>query len=848
VYRLVIRLRVPILIVSALITAFFARQIPNLRFEPDAEAYVPENHPVRVFWQEAKDRFGLGREILVAVQATGPGGVFTPRVLAGLSALTDALEKVDGVDSSQVRSLATAEAMIGTEDGLDVQRFYEEPPTSLEQALAIREMVFRNPVFLDRLVSRDGTIAAIFVKTELPEKQGTLVYARVQDVVDRHPIDGARVLVAGMPAIEYVYGRQMAADLERLIPLALAAVVAILYFCFPTVSLRTVAFRGAVILGAAMAWQAVHGSSWPFGHIFLGSVIAGLLTVGCVFFPAAVVAMSVVWTWGLQAMLDMPIYIAGTLVPPLLLAIGCADAIHITEGYHERMRSPGADKNQSVVEAMQEAWLPVVLTSLTNAAGFGSLIFGSMEVYRVFGITAASGLLVAMVLSVTFLPAGLAVLPAPRSQMHRPGSSALTRFLVAMAERLEARRLLVLGWTTAVIALFGFYAAYLKVDYSWVESLAPDTPVLEADRILRTHHGGTTPMNVIVRAPEVDGIKDPELLRAIDRVLDSIAEHPAVGDTRSIAEYIKRMNQAMNADRPEALRIPDSRDLVAQYLLFYSMSGDPTEYDDLSDYDYQAANLSILLRTDRLSAIHAVDDRLTALLEEHLAPLGATSTITGSANVLETILGMVVDSQVGSLGSATAMVGIFLWIFFRSLRDALICLLPMLVTAVVNFGGMTMLGIPLGPDKAMISAIALGLGIDYSIHLMSRFHRHLAAGMTVTQGVVESMRGTGRAILFNGAVVVAGFLVLGTSATPSNATFGLMIASNIVLACVTAMVVVPAALAVVGYVEARRAERRPVRIGGHLFQARTARALGLGAGPQLIRPGESGTEPSRARS
>ncbi len=842
-YRLVIRLRIPILVVSVLITAFFARQIPNLRFEPDAEAYVPENHPVRVFWREAKDRFGLGREILVAVEASGPEGVFTPTILGGLSALTDALAQVEGVDASQVRSLSTAEAMLGTDEGLDIQRFFEQPPASLREAREVRKRVFQNPVFLDRLVSRDGSIAAIFLKSELAEEAGPQVYARVADVVEGHTIEGARVLIAGMPAIEYVYGRQMAADLQRLIPLALAAVVAILYACFPTVPLRSVALRCAVIFAGLLAWQAYQGTSWPLATVLLASVITGLLSVGCVFFPAAVVAMSVVWTWGLQAMLDLPVYIAGTLVPPLLLAIGCADAIHITEGYHARMRSPGADKTGAVVAAMQEAWLPVVLTSLTNAAGFGSLIFGSMAVYRVFGLTAAFGLLVAMVLSVTFLPAGLSLLPVPRAGLQRPGSSGLTRFLVRMAERLEARRMLVLGCTTAVVAVFGYYAASLKIDYSWVESLAPDTPVLEADRVLRTRHGGTTPLNVIVRAPAADGIKDPNLLRAIDRVLTSIAEHPAVGDTRSIAEYIKRMNQAMNEDREDAFRIPDSRELVAQYLLLYSMSGDPTEYDDLTDYDYQAANLSILLRTDRLSVIHEVDEQLSGLLDANLSPLGASATITGSANVLETILDMVVDSQIGSLGSATAMVGIFLWIFFRSLRDAMICLLPMLVTAVVNFGGMTMLGIPLGPDKAMIGAIALGLGIDYSIHLMSRFHRTLAAGMTVNQGVVEAMRSIGRAILFNGAVVVAGFLVLGTSATPSNATFGLMIASNIVLACVTAIAVVPAALAVVGHVVLRRAQRRPVRIAGRLFDASTARALGVGGDPAMTTRGESAAEP-----
>jgi predicted RND superfamily exporter protein len=827
VFRLVIRWRIPILLASFAVTALFATQIPKLRLEPDSEAYVPENHPVRVFWNEAKERFGLGREILVAVEADGRRGVFTPSILAGLEALTEDLTNIDGVVTSQVRSLATAEAIIGTGDGLEVEPFFDEPPASLRAARKVRRQVFLNPVFLDRLVSRDGSIAAIVLKTELPGKEGTEVYARVAEVVERHSIPGARILIAGMSAIDYVYGRQMTADLQRLIPFGLAAVVVILYLCFPTASLRSVVIRSAGMFGALAAGSAIQAMGWPIQSMLLWSGIFALLSVSGVFFPAAVVAMSLVWTWGFQAMFDMPIYIAGTLVPPLLLAIGVADAIHITEGYFERVTLPGADKHEAIVTTMQQSWLPVVLTSCTNAAGFGSLAFGSMAVYRVFGITVAFGLLAATILSVAFLPAGFAVMPVPRVR-SRPQSSLLNRFLVGLAERLEAHRIGVLACTTAVVLVFGYYALQLRVDYSWVETLAPDTPVLIADRVLRARHGGTMSQNVIVRAATPDGIKDPELLRAIDRVLTAIAEDPAVGDTRSIAEYIKRMNQAMNEDRQAAYRIPDSRELVAQYLLLYSMSGDPDEFDDLTDYDYEAANLSISLRTDRLFVVHAVSARLSTLLDEHLRPLGATFELTGSATVLRTVLDMVVDSQIGSLGSATAMVGLFLWIFFRSLRDAVICLLPMLVTTVVNFGAMVLLGIPLGPDKAMIGAIALGLGIDYSIHLMSRFHHTLAAGMSATQGVVEAMRGTGRAILFNGAVVVAGFLVLGTSATPSNATFGLMIAANIALSCATAMVVVPAVLAVVGRIQLRRAERAPVRIAGRLLDARTARALGVG--------------------
>jgi predicted RND superfamily exporter protein len=438
------------------------------------------------------------------------------------------------------------------------------------------------------------------------------------------------------------------------------------------------------------------------------------------------------------------------------------------------------------------------------------------------------------VASLFVLPAMLSVLPLSAISPVRTGEDAgeepttrLSRFLVGLAERLEGHRTGVLWGALAVTIVLLWSASHLRIDYSWVESLAPGTPVLEADRVLRTHHGGTMPFNIIVRAPEADGIKDPELLRAMDAMLVDLAKDPIVGDTRSISEYIKRMSQAMNEDRPEALRIPDSRDLIAQYLLFYSMSGDPGEFDDLVDYDYQASNLSVLLRTDQLSALRRVLAEVERLLDKHIRSRGATATVTGSASILDVIFTMVLTSQIQSLASTAVMCFVFIAVLFRSIRDALVCMVPLAITTTANFGIMAALGIPLGPDKAMIGAIALGIGIDYSIHLMSRFRDTLEEGMSVFQGVVEAVRTTGRSILFNGVVVVAGFIVIGSSETPSNATFGLVIAGNVALACITAMIVLPAALAVLGHRELRRARRAPVRIAGRVIEARTARALGI---------------------
>jgi predicted RND superfamily exporter protein len=830
VFSAVVRFRALILLATAAVTVVLALQIPNLRMDPDTEAYVPEGHPVRTYWTEAKEEFGLGRDILVAIESQHPDGVFTPEILAVLDELTEAIKFVDGVSMSEVRSLSDSEAMLGTDDGLDVQPFFDEVPRTREESLAVREMVFDNPVYLDRLVSRDGTIAVIHVRVHQDgEDRPSEVSHRISQLAETFSVPDGRILVAGNPTVEYVYGRQMADDLARLIPLALFAVIVILFLCFPSLSYRILLLRSAFAAVAVYALQFAGAFELPLPAIAMIALSIAMLSARGVFLPTLVVAISVIWTWGIQALLDLPIYIAGTLVPPLLLAIGAADGIHVMERYIDKARiAPEADAKTLVIDSMHELWRPICLTSITTAVGFGSLMVGQMAVYRVFGFTTALGILAAMFASLTVLPAVLSWLPRPVADRRPTGEAAIGRALVRTAEWVEGHRKLVAGSGLALFVFFCVSSLGLRVAYSWIESLAPDTQVLEADRVLRARHGGTMPMNVIVRAPEADGIKDPGLLRGIDAALDEMADDSYVGDTRSIAEYIKRMAQAMNEDREEEFAIPNSPELVAQYLLLYSMSGDPVEYDDLIDYDYQAANLSVLLRTDQLAVVGEQVGRMEAVLDKHVRSLGASATITGSAMVQSTVLNMILTSQIYSLATACFLVMVFMSILFRSIRDASICMIPVAFTGAVNFGGMAALDIPLGPDKAMVSAIALGIGIDYSIHLMSKFHDTLAEGMTVYQGIVEAMRTTGRAILFNGAVVVAGFAVLGFSVAPSNATFGFMIASNMAISCFAALTILPAVLTLVGHFELKRAAGKPVRIGGRLIDAQTTRALGLG--------------------
>ncbi len=782
-----------VLVTVGLITVAAAMQLPNLRLDPDVDSFVPLHHPIRVFWSDVEERFMLGGEVLIAIVADEdePDGIFTPETLGLIAQLTDRVEALPWVIDSELSSLSRAEAIIGEDDSLTTSRFYQQIPTTQDEANAIRRAVFDNPVYLDRLVSRGGDIATVVFKVDREAMDSGGAYQALTAMTSELERPGLRILLAGEPMVEAIYGRQMAGDIARLIPLTLACVVVLLFACFPTLSARQLGWRAAIALTALLAFGFVSGRAAAWSDPVVALCMAMLSAPG-VFAPAAVVVVTLVWTWGLQAALNEPVYVTAIIMPPILLAIGCADGIHIVERYRE-VRSRVADCDRAVVETMQGIWRPVILTSVTTAAGFCALATGDMTAYVSLGLFTATGIVAAMLLSLTLIPAVLASWPSERTSS---GLAASSEQQLGWLERLadfvtaSARPVAYCGGAIALVCFVG--ALRLQVDSSWVQSLAKGTPVREADQELRARHGGTTAIHVIVDSGEEDGMKNPALLRAMDTVLLELGKHEQVGDTRSLSEYVKRMHQALNNDDPAANTIPDSRELIAQVLLLYSMSGDPGEFDDTVDYGYREANLVAHLRSDRLKVMADVIETTDRLLDEHLRPLGVKATITGSAMMQHTISGLVFQGQVYSLAAATLFMFILLMGIYRSASYVFVCMVPPAFSGLATFGVMGASSITLGPTEAVIAAIALGIGIDYSLHLIARMRAEVSRGTTSSRAVRIAVATTGRGIFFNATVVCIGFLVLAFSESPRNIAFGFLIAGNMVTCCIAALVFVPA--------------------------------------------------------
>lgn len=722
-----------ILIVIVLISAgFFKIMKSNSRMETDLDEYMPQNHPAFVYSDQAEDWFNIKDGVIIAVE--NRDGIYTTSTLQKIMDLTKKLQKMDEISKDDVTSLYTADNIIGTELGLDVKPFFEKVPQTEQELTALRNSVRDNEMIYQRLVNTEETVTVIIAEIG-DDVFSQEFYHRLLDLAKEY--EGPENLyVAGRPIVEGTMAYLGPRDMQRMIPIVIAVIILVLL-------------------------------------LVQRSFKAGLFTL-------LVVLFSVIWTFGLMAALGVPIYAVSTMIPVMLIAIGVADGIHLYSHLHLFLKeNPQADRKTAVFDMLREMWRPVVMTSVTTSVGFISLLTSQVYPIKYFGLFTAFGVLMAMVFSLLLLPAGILVFGLPRwKHKDENGKKSNNRFFNAMARQVVRHKYITIGITALIVGLSVYGATNVWINSSFLEKFEKDSDIVQTDAFINQHFGGTSTLNVILDAEEPDAFKHPRILRAIDRLQTDVDSSLAVvGNSFALTDYLKRMNKVMHADSAEYHAIPNSQDLVAQYLLLYEMSGDPENLWKVVDYNYQKANLTFQLKSDNSMALNSAIDQI----EEHkptLEKLGVTLNYAGSGYKGLVFTDLILQGQIKSLVLSLALVVILLSLMFKNVRAGVIGAVPITITAIISFGVMGLLDIPLSTTTALLSSIAIGIGIDYAVHFIERYKIYAAETGDQKLTGRKTMQHSGRAIAYNALVVIAGFLVLLASVFPPNRALGALVSMN----------------------------------------------------------------------
>ncbi len=722
--------KISLIIILALTVFFFMQMKSKASMETNLDKYMPQNHPAFVYSDQAEEWFNIKDGIIIAIENTE--GIYNAGSLDKIKKITKQLQKMPEIEKSDVTSLYTADNIVGTEDGMDVKAFYKRVPKSEEKLKELQQKVQANEMVMGRLVSADENVSLIIAR--IGDDVFTQdFYNRILDLGKSYE-GPENIYVAGRPIVEGTMALLGPADMQKMVPIVIVIIMLVLL-------------------------------------VLLRSVKNTIFTLLVVF-------ISTVWTFGLMAFVGIPIYAVSTMIPVMLIAIGVAYGIHLYSHLEMTLLQKSHLSTRDAVEDMlSEMWKPVVMTAVTTAVGFISLLTSQVYPIKYFGLFTAFGVLSAMVLSLVMIPAGLMIFKLPKIKKPKNSTQSNTSFAHRFSNGLLKNKSLTIVITGLIIVMSIIGMQKVWINSSFLDKFETDSDIVLTDKFINENFGGTSMLSLVLESDNKGAFKNSDALRVVDEMQDDIESLEIVGNSFSLSDYLKRMNKVMNADDETFNTIPDSQELIAQYLLLYEMSGDPENLWKVTDYDFRKLNITVQIKSDNSKETNKVIDKIKQYRDE-FAGLGIEMNYAGSGYKALVFTDLILEGQISSLLLSIIIVFVLLSFMFKNIRAGLIGSVPIIITSLISFGVMGLLNIPLSTTTALMSSIAIGIGIDYAVHFIDRYKINLAKTEDMKLSLGKTMHHSGRAILFNAVVVIAGFMVLLFSVFPPNRVLGALVSLN----------------------------------------------------------------------
>ncbi|MBI3893545.1 MAG: MMPL family transporter [Candidatus Wallbacteria bacterium] len=740
------RPRATLALVAALTVAFGAF-LPRVRVDTDPKNMLAETSQVRVGNDRVEERFGLHADVLV-LGIVDDSGIFNPASLARIAEVTRRILDVEGVVARDVASLSTTANAVATPEGLSVQPPLARLPANRAEADALRAAVLSNPLFVGRLVSADGTTAAIHVPLR-KGANGKQAADRIRAIVEELKMP-EKTYLAGDPVARDTFGAEMFRQMGLFSPVA--------------------------------------------GLVMFVALLAIFRSVAIVTISMSVACISIVWAMGLHIALGYTVHIMSSMMPVFLMAIA-TDAVHIFNELGFRLLA-GAGKRAAILATMEAVGRPVIFSDLTTAAGFAALATGDVPPVRVFGIFVAVGTLAILLLSFTFVPALLALADERRLVAASAGGEPRSRLggrLLSSLGRLAVRKssaVFLAG--AALLALSVVGMGRIRLNNNMVAWFKPQDAVRVADRVLNERLGGTSTGYLVIRGPN-GCFQRPEVLRFLEGLAGGLRKLPNVGKVTSLADAVAQVNAAVNSGREQERRIPGSSETIAQLLFLLGSGGRPADLDELVDYPMSAANVTVQMKSWDADAFEHVVAQAKEFAAHH-PPGGLTVEPAGIAYFNLVWNHEVLRGMLTSFASGLLLVWLLLAWEYRSASIGTVAFLPLLFTTAVLYGAVGFLGKDFDMPISVLSTLSLGMAIDFAIHFVSRLSQRLAepGPHDLDELLVWTVERPGLGIVRNAVVFALGFAVMGLSSLMPYITVGVFMAAIMLLSSVATLLYLPA--------------------------------------------------------
>ncbi len=727
--------------------------IARLEFTANYRIFFDEHNPQLLALEELENTYGKNENVAFLI-VPDDGDATSQEALSAAVWVTEAAWRTPY--ARRVDSLANFQYTTAEGDDLYVRDLVD--PQELAQAQArsrIRAVALSDPRIAGSLLARNGDVSVVSATIELPD-------------------DGLLEAVAEVAA----YARATAAEAEGR---------------FPGIDLRVV---GTVMVNQTFVEASIRSQMifLPASLLLMG-LILGILTRGWAGVAATgtVMIFSILASMGLGVWAGMPFSPPISPAPTIVLMIVVANCVHLLVALRRGLRA-GENRHDAIVASIGLNLHPVFLASLTTALGFLSMNFSEVPPYRHLGNFVAFGVGASFLLSVTFLPALLSLLPVRAAEERRLRAPMMNLLADAV---LRYRKAILWGWLVVVAAMI-LAVPRNELNDVLVHFFDESVEFRQDTDFMDERLSGNTLLEYSLRAPVEGGVTDPRFLADVANFADWYRRQPPVRHVAVVTDTFQQLNKSMHGDDPAAYRIPESKELAAQYLVLYELSL-PEGLDLNNQIDRSRTATRVTISAETLSSQEVLDlnARAEAWLREN-APHVAGVNTTGPAALFayigqRNIRAMVVGTMVVLLAISAVLL-----FALRSPRLGVVSIVPNLVPAILGFGVWGLTVAQVGLSLSVVVAMTVGIVVDDTVHFLGKYRRaRREDGLGPEQAVRHAFDTAGEAMFTTTVVLVAGFLILLFSPFVPTAQVGVLTAMIIGFALLADLTLLPALLTTV---------------------------------------------------
>lgn len=730
--RIIIKLKWIIVASVLALTIFFGYQTQFLTINSDILSSLPDDDPIASLYKEIGTQFGGNDMGMIVLESDN---VFKTEILQHIKQITDSLRYTDGV--STVTSLTNILDIKSSEWGIEIGKLVDEYnlPNKQSQLDSLKNYVFSKEMYKGAIVSEDGT-ATVVMFTLLPDADKQSVAKEIKSKVENLNLPET-LYFGGLPMMMNDISDLILADIVWLLPIVFVIIALILLLSFKS-------FRG---------------------------VLLPLLTAG----------IAVIWTIGIMVVTGYELTIISNIIPVVLLALGSAYTIHVLNSINQ---SKEKDRKQALIKALTYIIVPVILAAVTTAIGFVSFVFGAyLTMIKDFGIFTALGTLIALLLSIFFVPALISAFSMYRKKVETDQpekENILTHKILQPLVTLLFKhpKYLLTAWGILLLLSIGGMF-FIKTSVNMADYFKKDNPTRVSEDVMQKKFGGSLPVFVVFEGD----MQSPEVLKMMIKTEHFMKEDPNIDMTQSVADLVEQMNDAMG----EGKMIPDDKAKIEQ--LWFLLDGQDVMTQLVSE------DLDKGIIQSRFASVDSKNiDEFTSKMNKFIQENNSENIkieLTGMPSVYVKLNDSLIQSQFSSLILALVMVLLIVGLMLRSISKGVYATIPIIATIMILFGFMGITGIPLDIATVLVGSIALGIGIDYSIHIITGFNFHLKETGDAEKAIEKTILSSGKAVIINVISVAAGFLILIFSQIVPLQNFGILVAISMFGSGIGALTLLP---------------------------------------------------------